>query len=359
MPAASRGPLQRAGLGRRGWPYAVALGSAVALAVPGAERPAWLAAGAALLAAVVVAGWFGPWERLPRLAQLAPPLLACAGVMVLREAHASVSPGVAPFLLTPVVWLAVYGTAAEAMVGVAAAGASLALPVALWPHLYPVDELRRAAAYAAVGVLLTVMIRGNRFSAVVDPLTGLASRGAGEEALRLELERARRLRVPVALALLDLDHFKDFNDAHGHAAGDRVLTETGGVFREHLRTADLVARWGGEEILVATAGVTPERLVVALRRVRDRMPDGVTFSAGVVAWDGREDGGTLVGRADAALYRAKAAGRDRALVGEGPAGAPALHRLGTPADDGGRARADAGRGASAGHEPPPGATAPA
>lgn len=144
-----------------------------------------------------------------------------------------------------------------------------------------------------------------------DELTGLPNRRALNEALPREMERGRREGRGLCLAMMDLDHFKRYNDAFGHPAGDRLLATAATTWRESLRSGtDLLARYGGEEfavILPTTAGAAHE----TLERIRTTTPDGQTVSIGLAAWDSQEPMEDLIARADGALYRAKAAGRDR------------------------------------------------
>ena len=144
-----------------------------------------------------------------------------------------------------------------------------------------------------------------------DPLTGLANRRAWDEELRRELARAQRTKRPVCVAMIDLDHFKAFNDERGHLAGDELLREAATTWRLVLRLGDLIARYGGEEfaLLLPDCGIGDAANVI--ERLRASTPLGQTCSAGVAAWDGSESPGELIARVDAALYEAKRAGRDR------------------------------------------------
>jgi diguanylate cyclase (GGDEF)-like protein len=165
-----------------------------------------------------------------------------------------------------------------------------------------------------------------RTQSVHDALTGLYNRRYLEEALERELRRATRARQSVGILMLDLDHFKQFNDVHGHDAGDTVLREAAAFLMKNVRADDLVCRFGGEEfvIILPTADIDgartrAERLREMVKEVsiiyhgqRLRM---VTFSGGVAAFP--LHGNTpqeLMAAADAALYEAKEAGRDRIAV---------------------------------------------
>jgi diguanylate cyclase (GGDEF)-like protein len=148
-----------------------------------------------------------------------------------------------------------------------------------------------------------------------DDLTGLANRRAWDEHMRREVERARRADSTLAVALLDLDQFKDYNDVHGHPAGDRLLKQVGASWARVTRATDILARYGGEEFALALPAVDLAEARETLERIRAEMPEDQRVSAGLVFWDGEEDPLELVARADRALYAAKAAGRDRVVVG--------------------------------------------
>jgi diguanylate cyclase (GGDEF)-like protein len=155
-----------------------------------------------------------------------------------------------------------------------------------------------------------------------DELTQLLNRRAMLERLQLALRERRSAHARLALALVDLDHFKRINDRHGHAAGDAVLRHFAAVTRQALRADDVVARWGGEEFLVMMPATNAEEAVAALDRLRESLrqaapaagvPLGValSFSAGVAVCESAADLEPAIERADAAMYTAKQAGRDR------------------------------------------------
>jgi diguanylate cyclase (GGDEF)-like protein len=114
--------------------------------------------------------------------------------------------------------------------------------------------------------------------------------------------------------MLDLDHFKDYNDERGHQAGDRLLKQSAAAWATELRASDTLARYGGEEFTVALPGCTITNAKALVERLREVMPGGQTVSAGVACWNGRESAEELVGRADAALYQAKRNGRDQLVT---------------------------------------------
>jgi diguanylate cyclase (GGDEF)-like protein len=147
-----------------------------------------------------------------------------------------------------------------------------------------------------------------------DGLTGVLNRRSWDTALPLALDAARRTGRPLSVALVDLDHFKRFNDTYGHQAGDRLLKSAAAAWGEALRTTDVLYRYGGEEfgLVLAESGV--DQAIAVVERLRVVTPEQQTFSAGVACWDGQETAEHLVARADAALYAAKTAGRNRTAV---------------------------------------------
>jgi diguanylate cyclase (GGDEF)-like protein/PAS domain S-box-containing protein len=144
-----------------------------------------------------------------------------------------------------------------------------------------------------------------------DSLTGLPNRRALEEQLPQAMARARRARSPLSVAILDLDRFKDYNDTHGHLAGDEVLRACARAWDSCLRGDDTIARFGGEEFLVLLPGTSVEQAGRIIERLRMETPMGQTCSAGLACWDYVESIDDLLGRADKALYLAKASGRNQ------------------------------------------------
>jgi diguanylate cyclase (GGDEF)-like protein len=159
-----------------------------------------------------------------------------------------------------------------------------------------------------------------------DGLTGLTNRRTWDGLLAGGLERARRQNTTTTVVLIDIDHFKHFNDTLGHQAGDRLLKEAAAAWRGQLRDNDVLARYGGEEFIALLPECDATGAAEILDRLRDVMPEHQTFSAGIATWDGEEAADRLVARADAALYAAKNAGRNRATVAE----THQVHQLGAP-----------------------------
>ena len=158
-----------------------------------------------------------------------------------------------------------------------------------------------------------------------DPLTGVRNRTYLVERLSVELERAHRYREDFSLLFADLDHFKSVNDAHGHEAGDQVLRQVAKVIEHELRPQDVVGRYGGDEFvvgLIRANGRTARRVAERLRSAVEAAhlsagPSSplITLCIGVVtASGGAETVIELVRKADAAMYAAKAAGRNSVRV---------------------------------------------
>ena len=168
-----------------------------------------------------------------------------------------------------------------------------------------------------------------RLAASTDPLTGLANRVVLFDRLNLEIARARRHGHPVAMGILDLDAFKPFNDRYGHVAGDRLLVAASRALLESIRDIDLAARFGGDEFVVLLPEADGTQAVTCLERIRLRIAraripgaqEGATVSAGIAVFDPTVRSSVSVSawlrQADAALYAAKAAGRNRILVAHG------------------------------------------
>jgi diguanylate cyclase (GGDEF)-like protein/PAS domain S-box-containing protein len=147
-----------------------------------------------------------------------------------------------------------------------------------------------------------------------DALTGLPNRRTLDEQLPREMARALRAESDLCLAILDLDHFKDYNDTHGHLAGDEMLRRCAIAWDSELRGEDTIVRFGGEEFLVVLPDTRPDLAIEIVERLRASTPTGQTCSAGLACWDLSETAEDLVDRADSALYRAKAAGRDQLVL---------------------------------------------
>lgn len=160
-----------------------------------------------------------------------------------------------------------------------------------------------------------------------DGLTGLLNHRAFRKALEVEMSRARRTGTPLSLMMIDVDHFKNYNDTYGHPAGDDALVRVAEVLESNLRVTDVIARYGGEEFSVVLADTTREAAVHVAEKVREMvasdqfikgavepLPAGVTISVGISVYphDAKNDKG-MISLADQALYAAKTQGRNRVV----------------------------------------------
>ena len=168
-----------------------------------------------------------------------------------------------------------------------------------------------------------------RHQSLHDPLTGLFNRRYAEEAIPREVSRAIRHRQPLGFVMIDIDHFKAINDHYGHAGGDAILTEVANVLRKGTRAEDIVCRYGGEEFLIVLSNASvegarerAETLRKSVQALTVTVNNGVhvrdtTISLGIAVYTAH--GGNweeVIGRADGALYRAKAEGRNRIVVAD-------------------------------------------
>jgi diguanylate cyclase (GGDEF)-like protein len=173
-----------------------------------------------------------------------------------------------------------------------------------------------------------------RLEAIRDPLTGLYNRRYMQEFLERELHSARRKRRPLAVMMLDLDHFKRYNDNFGHSAGDQALAVVGETLLRCVRADDVACRYGGEEFALILPECSLRQATVRAEEIRsciseyharrsDRAADTLTVSIGVAAFDETTDRVDLLLKfADEALYEAKRAGRDRVVAAHPAAGLP-------------------------------------
>jgi two-component system cell cycle response regulator len=192
-------------------------------------------------------------------------------------------------------------------------------------------DLPLLVARARQLVSLVLTIERLRAEADRDYLTGLANRRRFRKALGQEVERWRRYRIPCSLLMLDVDHMKLINDAHGHPAGDRVIRLVASALTELSRDNDTAARLGGEEFALLLAGVGSEKAQTAAERLRVAVSTQpledigvVTISVGVASCpDNARTERELFGTSDAALYRAKQEGRNMTVVAS--AFGPAAH----------------------------------
>lgn len=323
----------------------IELGAAVVAALAGylARRAIWRAEGLALVALLTVfsAALVGmavmPAGRLLAVAQLGI-LLVGTGLFLPWDrrwhlgALAAATSMVTAFLLSPMAATLSTADRVNVMVAVLMAGGTSFIGHGLWQGrlrgmLVQQFELRHLSRYAQrQEAHVTELNRELNRVARRDSLTGVGNRLALDEAIAGLLSRDDRLRPPrFAIALFDIDHFKAYNDEHGHLAGDAALGWLGEVLRRATRGGDLAFRYGGEEFLLLLPDADLAGAMAAAERVRlaatEDHPGGAppfTLSGGVAlcdAADGRNPE-PLLRRADAALYLAKRAGRNRIAADE-------------------------------------------
>src|SRR5690606_14663593 len=189
-----------------------------------------------------------------------------------------------------------------------------------------IDIIEAAAEQLSMALSNLSLRERLRVQSIRDPLTGLFNRRYLEESAAREIARCERRGLPLSLLMLDIDHFKAFNDIHGHAGGDALLAQFGKLLAEHGRGEDIACRYGGEEFTLilpeAPAEVALQRATVICSAVETmrvqhmgRELPRVTVSIGVAAFpDHGSDPETLMHAADEALYRAKHEGRNRVVT---------------------------------------------
>ncbi len=191
--------------------------------------------------------------------------------------------------------------------------------------LAPRASVARIAEHAALAIGNRRLMAALQGMATTDPRTGLANTRSFDEAVE-EALLSRRDGESVAVLMMDIDHFKDFNDRYGHPAGDEALRAFAGILRSSVRDGDVAARYGGEEFAVLLPSVDPETAAAVAERIRLRtestlislapgITDRISVSIGLaIAPDHSIERLSLLRVADDALYRAKEAGRNRVEI---------------------------------------------
>jgi two-component system, cell cycle response regulator len=205
-------------------------------------------------------------------------------------------------------------------------GTSVLLATALFFgafFIYPQirTQVREEGKLRAMTATLSARSETFEQAALTDSLTGMQNRRYFDDALREYLEEFSRIGKPVGLMILDLDHFKDVNDSHGHDVGDEVLRAVAQCLKDMTRYHDVVARLGGEEFAVVAPNMDNDLLIKFAERIRKAIAAmgitsgnvrlKVTTSVGLAVWNGNESADQFFRRADAMLYQAKRLGRNR------------------------------------------------
>ena len=309
-------PLDRRGLLRRAWPFALALLVAFASLpfVTISDGGLVMAAGG-LAVAVGVSVLSAPWAHLPVRLAVLPPLALVAVAFLLRQGTGGLSNPVdyEALLLLPVLWLALYGSRGEMLTAVALGGLSFAVSIAIQPA--GGGAWAKAAIWPTVTALVGARVQSlvgeiHRLS-LTDHLTDVGNRARWDIELAREVARSERSGAPLTIALIDLDHFKLINDERGHRAGDELLQTAASAWQRALRVTDLIARYGGDEFGLLLPGSDLDAAREVIDRMRSSTTGSISFSTGIAQRRGGEQTHELLARADAALYAAKHAGRGR------------------------------------------------
>jgi diguanylate cyclase (GGDEF)-like protein len=316
-PTASSGELAKAGAYLYG-AGGTLVAASLLLSVPGAHKA--IIGG---VAAVALGVGFGLWRWGHRIPPELYPVLTALGtalISVIVRFGGTGAPGFA-FLW---VWAALYAfyfyEPGQAMLQVALIAIATAIVGDFGPAR-SVEWLMVVGTVIVVGRWTQRSIRRVQSLARTDPLTGVPNRRAWDEELQRALSRRNRDGEPVCVVMLDLDHFKIFNDEQGHLAGDRILQNVVTAWLGVLRGGDVLARYGGEEFAVLLSNCHLDAAGTIVERLRELVPRGLTCSAGLAEWDSGESVVGLMSRCDAALYEAKARGRNRMVVAPLPSDA--------------------------------------
>jgi diguanylate cyclase (GGDEF)-like protein len=300
----------------------------VLVPLPGSRwDPALLAIGLLLTTAVVAAGVLVPWRPASRWPALTGGVAYLGIVALLREAGGGNASGLGPLVLVPVIWFAMYRGRRDLAVVIAGAALVYWVPIVLTSgdQRYPASGWRIGLVFITVSAILGYTIQRLHDQlrrqaeklddlAHTDALTGLPNLRAWNAGLRRGLRVAGRAGHPICLAVLDLDDFKAINDRDGHAGGDRLLKAATAAWMDVLRADDILARLGGDEFAILLADCDAHHAAALLDRLRRATTLTISCSIGVAQWDGSESTSSLLHRADAALYEAKHAGRDRIVA---------------------------------------------
>jgi diguanylate cyclase (GGDEF)-like protein len=276
----------------------------------------------ALWATVVLA----PRERLPRALAVATGLAYLALIALLRHAGGGNGSGLGPLVILPVMWFALHGRPLELWSAVLGSAAVYWVPILLdnGGEAYPASGWRVGAALLAMSAIVGTNVQRLRLReqaqtrrlselAHTDELTGLPNRRAWERMMdRFAATVAPAAPTTWCVAVLDLDSFKQFNDAYGHQAGDRLLQSAAVAWRGQLRRDDILVRLGGDEFAV----LMPDADAAGARAVLERLAASsrATCSIGLAERLHDESASGVLRRADAALYSAKRDGGGRIAI---------------------------------------------
>lgn len=284
-----------------------------------AAHPDAAVVGAVLFGGTIVAAVLFPWDRWPPWTQFLVPLAYLLTVMLVVHAQGAEGSGYTILYLLPVAWLALYGPPGQLLLALALTAGLILLPPWLDQFLLGEDHYS-TQSYVLTIVVLTIIIfvatalRLATDAASRDVLTGLPNRRVFMAVLRRRGTMAGAgAGRPLAVAIIDLDRFKAFNDSRGHDAGDRLLEATAAAWMEAIRERDVLARIGGEEFGLIVEGDVDDARAVAERLIA-LVPMHQTASAGVAGCPPGTDPQVALNAADDALYAAKKGGRARVIT---------------------------------------------
>jgi diguanylate cyclase (GGDEF)-like protein len=302
-------------------PFAFAMTVAFAFLAlpPDTHRTTDLLLALGLTAFVTTAAIVAPWHKLPRICQVLPAMAFLPVIMILREMEGGPGSGYAALLVLPVLWLALYSTGEAVAIAVTGVALALITPILIvGDPRYPASEWRwtgiTVTVVAVAGyTVLRLVARSRKLAArlaelaATDPLTLLPNRRSWDEQLAREVARARRTRMPLSMALIDLDGLKAVNDQFGHLAGDALLQDCARAWIAHVRKEDFLARYGGDEFALLLPSCPLDEALVVVDRISSGTP-GTSCSVGVAEWLPGEPEFDLLHRADQRLYEAKRQG---------------------------------------------------
>jgi len=311
-------PLSRAGLLQRTYPFTAA--SLLAVFLFGSNNTGdrlALLGGLGLVGSVV--GWIflPPWSKLPADYQVFPLLWWVGGVAWLNHIVGLEDGMTRPLLLLPILWASIYHKRSHLYLVIFF---SAALGV-IGGQLFGQDSSWQVSAMPIV-VLVPIAFTIQTFAArerragrlseeasLEDPLTGLGNRRSLVMELSRVLLMAQRTGRPHSLMMIDLDHFKAYNDAHGHQAGDALLETVAKAWSRELRATDRLFRYGGEEFIALLPECDEMAALDVAGRMMRAVPHPETCSIGIAVWQEGETSSQLIKRTDVAMYRAKRQGR--------------------------------------------------
>ena len=306
--------------------YAVATGTSAAL-LAGSGPVRWSEIGPAFALQLLV----GTLLALSMCGEREVPFAGPVGIIaylvsvtILRDG-AGPTVGFGVLVLLPVAWSALRARRAEMVIAILGVAVIYLAPILIvGAPRYPTSQWHSGVLFVvlAAGLGITFMHLVTRVQVLMhqlhalartDDLTGVANRRAWTELLCRELASARRTRQPLSVAIIDFDHFKHYNDAHGHPAADRLLRTTVAAWERTLRETDVLGRWGGDEFVLLLPSCDAGCAVFVIERLRAACPDA-PFSAGLIEASEDCTAESIIGEADIALYQAKRNGRTATAI---------------------------------------------